>query len=97
MLFRSYSLIGRMHLSNITHDNCIYCGHCQPCSADIDISLANKYYDLARMGDELAREHYRNLKVKASACVECGQCDDRCPFHVNASQRIKKIAEYFGA
>lgn len=90
-----YSFLGKMHMSGITNDNCIYCGHCQPCSADIDISLINKYYDLSLVGDELAVEHYKNLAHKASDCIECGLCTERCPFKVNTEARVKKIAEYF--
>ena len=29
-----------------------------PCPAGLDVALINKYYDLARLGDGLAREHY---------------------------------------
>ena len=30
---------------------CVYCNHCQPCPAGLQIGLINKYYDLARVGD----------------------------------------------
>ena len=33
--------------------------HCHPCPAGIDIGLVNKYYDLSRLGDTLAKEHYK--------------------------------------
>ena len=36
---------------------CVYCNHCQPCPAGIQIGLANKYYDLARLGAALAADH----------------------------------------
>lgn len=75
---------------------CVYCNHCQPCPADLDVGLINKYYDLAKAGDELAQDHYAHLEYKASDCIACGHCDSRCPFHVNQSQRMKKIAAYFG-
>ena len=29
-------------------NQCMYCNHCQPCPAGIDIGLVNKYYDLAQ-------------------------------------------------
>lgn len=75
---------------------CVYCNHCQPCPAGIQVGLVNKYYDLARIGDELAAEHYRNLEHHASECVGCGHCDSRCPFGVAQSSRMRKIAAYFG-
>ena len=75
---------------------CVYCNHCQPCPAGLDVGLINKYYDLARAGDALAAEHYRNLSLGASDCVGCGHCDGRCPFRVPQSQRMREIAAYFG-
>ena len=76
--------------------SCVYCNHCQPCPEGIAIGLANKYYDLARLGDDMAADHYRCLEVKASACVRCGHCDNRCPFGVAQSDRMGQIAAYFG-
>ena len=75
---------------------CIYCGHCQPCAAGIDIAASNKYYDLAQTGDELAKDHYLKMGKTASACIQCGQCEPRCPFHVKIRERMKQTASYFG-
>lgn len=75
---------------------CVYCNHCQPCPAGLDVGLINKYYDLSMAGDELARDHYAHLTVRASDCLNCGYCYSRCPFHVNQTQRMKEIAAYFG-
>lgn len=75
---------------------CVYCKHCHPCPAGLDIALINKYYDLARQGDKLAREHYLTLEKTASDCLACGHCDRRCPFHVPQSQRMETIRAYFG-
>lgn len=33
----------------------VYCNHCQPCPAGLEIGLINKYHDLAHPGDALAR------------------------------------------
>ncbi len=74
---------------------CVYCNHCQPCPAGLDIGLINKYYDLSVAGDELARSHYTALGKRASDCMSCGHCDKRCPFHVRQQDRMKEIAAYF--
>lgn len=92
---RDYSCIG----SFAPHDaqgKCVYCKHCHPCPMGLDVALINQYYDLALLGDGLAREHYRTLEKKAGDCVGCGHCDGRCPFHVPQSQRMQTIREYFG-
>ena len=76
--------------------NCVYCSHCHPCPAGLNIALINKYYDLAVIGDNMAADHYEKLPKHASDCIGCGHCDRRCPFHVAQSERIKEIAAYFG-
>ena len=76
---------------------CVYCNHCKPCPAGLDVGLINKCYDLARAGDGMAAEHYKALDRRAGDCVGCGHCDRRCPFGVRQSARMKEIAAYFGA
>ncbi len=92
---KDYSVIGSFDAATIA-GTCVYCNHCQPCPAGIDIGLVNKYYDLALAGDRLAVSHYDKLSVTAGDCLQCGHCDSRCPFQVGQSQRMKNIAEYFG-
>ncbi len=91
---RDYSVLGTFRARGI-RGSCVYCGHCKPCPMGIDVGLVNKYYDLARVGDQLAVGHYDKLSVKADACIGCGHCDSRCPFGVGQSARMKEIAEYF--
>lgn len=92
---RDYSVIG-MFTPESAEGSCVYCNHCQPCPQNINIGLVNKYYDLAAAGDKMAAEHYGELPVKAGACIECGHCDEACPFHVKQQDKMKKISEYFG-
>ncbi len=92
---RDYSAINAFMPAD-AEGKCVYCSHCQPCPAGLDVALINKYYDLARVGDTLAAGHYRKLEKKASDCVGCGHCDGRCPFHVDQSGRMREIAGYFG-
>ena len=92
---RDYSVLASMAPQS-REARCVYCNHCQPCPADLQIGLINKYYDLAQVGDALAEEHYRNLAHHAGECVGCGQCDRRCPFGVAQGERMQEIAAYFG-
>ena len=48
-----------------------------------------------KAGDELAEDHYRNLELKASDCISCGHCNERCPFGTDQVAKMKEIAEYF--
>ena len=91
---KDYSIIGTFTADTIT-GTCVYCNHCQPCPAGIDIGLVNKYYDLALAGDTIAANHYDKLSIKADACLQCGHCEDRCPFSVKQESRMEEIAKYF--
>ena len=93
---RDYSLIASLTPVDL-QGRCVYCNHCQPCPAGIDVGLANKYYDLARAGDDLAVDHYRTLHVHADACTQCGHCNSRCPFHVDQVARMREMDAWFAA
>ena len=91
---RDYSILGSFTPQDMI-GNCVYCNHCQPCPAGLDVGLINKYYDLSKAGDMLAKRHYESLAVKADACIGCGHCNDRCPFHVSQTARMQEILSYF--
>ncbi|WNV57170.1 aldo/keto reductase [Oscillospiraceae bacterium NTUH-002-81] len=92
---RDYSIIGSFTPDDAV-GKCVYCRHCHPCPAGMDIGLINKYYDLSVQGDILATEHYETLEKRASDCIACGHCDSRCPFQVKQTERMREIAAYFG-
>ncbi len=75
---------------------CVCCNHCAPCPMGIDIGSVNKFYDLAKLGDDMAKEHYLALQKHASDCIGCGHCNSRCPFSVDQAGRIQVIRDYFG-
>jgi len=78
---------------------CMYCNHCLPCPARIDIAAVNKYLDLVELDGSPAdsvRQHYTALENTADACLQCGACEKRCPFTVPVTERMKRAAEIFG-
>lgn len=80
-------------------DKCMYCGHCAPCTVGIDIASVNKFADLCEaqgMVPDTVRGHYNALSVKAGACVECGECQGRCPFGVKIVEHMAKARNLFG-
>ena len=92
---RDYSTLGGVVPEDLTA-RCVYCAHCHPCPAGLNIAMINKYYDLALVGDNQAASHYDKLELHASDCIMCGNCDARCPFHVEQMARMEEIAGYFG-
>lgn len=91
---RDYSLISEFTPQD-AYGKCVYCNHCQPCPAGLNVGLINKYYDLAKAGDVLAAGHYEKLNLHADACIRCGHCQARCPFHVEQEARMQEIHRYF--
>ena len=77
---------------------CRRCNYCAPCTVGISIPNAFLFagylerYNLA----DWARDRYGSLGVKASACVGCGKCETRCPYHLPIREMLKKVAEEFG-
>jgi len=68
---------------------CQYCNHCLPCSAGINIGEINRATDNKSAAD------YNNLDRKASDCVKCGECEERCPFDVKVMARMDLAAGMF--
>mgnify|MGYP001089287270 CR=1 FL=1 len=79
-------------------DFCRRCNYCAPCSVGIQIPSVFLFagylqrYDL----EQWARDRYSTLKVKASACIGCGKCEPRCPYHLPIREKLKICAADFG-
>jgi predicted aldo/keto reductase-like oxidoreductase len=43
-------------------------------------------------GIEQIKEWYAEFPVKASACVECSVCIERCPFGVDITAKMREAA-----
>lgn len=79
--------------------HCMYCGHCAPCPMGINVAAVSKFYHLCRTQDtipETVREHYAALEHHAGDCIECGQCENRCPFGVQIRKTMIATAKVFG-
>lgn len=79
--------------------HCMYCGHCAPCPKEIEIASVTKFLNLAKAQGELpetVREHYAVLQNHASECIQCGACEQRCPFHVAIRKHMLKAIDIFG-
>ncbi len=79
--------------------HCVYCGHCQPCPAGIDIAAVNKYLDIVRLDEAdvppSIRLHYAALAHGGGDCIGCGSCETRCPFGVPIIKNMAAAAEIF--
>jgi hypothetical protein len=74
--------------------SCVYCSHCLPCPAGIDIASVSKYLDIARLDTKnippSVKSHYMNLLHKGCECTKCGSCEERCPFDVPVIENMRE-------
>lgn len=70
---------------------CRRCEYCQPCPRGIDIPmvfLLDGYW--TRYGlKQWAVDRYKPLRVKASECTECGECEAKCPYQLPVRKMLK--------
>lgn len=73
---------------------CRRCEYCLPCPLKINIPqnfLLEGYYTRYNLKD-WAKERYKLLEVKASACVECGLCETKCPYELPIREMLKEVS-----
>ncbi|MBP2628048.1 MAG: yhdN 5 [Firmicutes bacterium] len=73
---------------------CRRCGYCMPCAVGIDIPQNFIFHlQYTRYGlTEAIPKRYASLAVKASECIDCGICEDRCPYDLPIRARLKQVA-----
>ncbi len=79
--------------------HCMYCNHCLPCPAQIDIAEVTKYLNLAKAQEsvpETVQSHYELLAHHAGECLQCGGCETRCPFGVAVRENMNEAKAVFG-
>ncbi len=84
---------------------CTACGYCMPCPQGVDIPANLANYNQAIMYDqpEAARGQYRWWKyayevqhnfdhdIRAAQCLQCGECESKCPQNIPISQWMPYI------
>ena len=85
---------------------CTGCGYCMPCPNDVNIPENFKYMNLHRVYgiSEYARSAYARLGqpdswpkgLKADACIQCGECETKCPQHIPIIQQLEEVAKTLG-
>lgn len=72
---------------------CRRCGYCLPCPQGIDIPsqfLMEGYFTRYNLKD-WAVERYQAMEVNAGDCIECGNCEDKCPYNLPIRKMLKRV------
>lgn len=95
----SYAL--QEDLEHWLQGQCVRCKHCLPCPQEIHIPSViyvldcMEYFGLNSIDQQYNRSLYDEFPVKASECIECEVCMDRCPFDVNIIAKMQRAVEVF--
>lgn len=79
--------------------DCTACGYCMPCPTGVNIPTCFSLYN-----DAYIFEEDRNTSImlynlmlgsdeRASACIECGECEEKCPQHIEIREKLKLAHE----
>jgi uncharacterized protein len=78
---------------------CTGCGYCMPCKAGVAIptmfSSYNDSFVFPHKAGMVAALYNMFLKPeqRASACIECGECEEKCPQHLPIREELKNVHE----
>lgn len=81
-------------------DFCRQCGYCLPCTEGISIPEVMRLLMDWRLGNEKvkekARENYIGLEKRADVCIECRECEERCPYQIKISEWMGEAKKSLG-
>ena len=82
--------------------NCTKCQYCMPCPVGVDIPQNFTYYNNASMYGDLKNVAYNYQKsfkkeLKASNCIGCRKCEEKCPQSIKISEALKEVDEVLGS
>lgn len=74
---------------------CTTCGYCKDCPQGVDIPGNLRMYNLATIYGLMgwAREEYGKMDPakRADACIECGECEPKCPNELSIIENLAKV------
>ncbi len=79
--------------------NCTGCNYCVPCPEDVWIPRLFDYYNQSHIYDNFQEmlESYEKIdeEKRASACIQCQECEDKCPQNIPISTWMPEIESHF--
>ncbi|MDD4860227.1 MAG: aldo/keto reductase [Dehalococcoidales bacterium] len=76
---------------------CRRCDYCQPCNAGIPISVVMSSFTFERRlpPESLLTGWFHDAITKAKDCIECGECETRCPYHLPIRDMIQEQLQWY--
>ncbi|MHA1156282.1 MAG: aldo/keto reductase [Candidatus Heimdallarchaeota archaeon] len=80
---------------------CTQCGYCEPCEQEVNIKQTLKqliHWDVYKW--DMAKRYYNMIGKSpmfpgknATACTECGECEEKCPQGIPIIEKLKEAHE----
>jgi predicted aldo/keto reductase-like oxidoreductase len=93
-------------LSEMAKLYCTGCKYCMPCPQEVNIPRIFELYQLGQVYGlwDIARDGYRDFPdqrwyggTRADACIECGECEEKCPQNIRIREQLKAAHEVLSA
>jgi len=71
---------------------CRECRLCMPCPDGVEIPTILRwgmYYGFYNI-KKWTREQYPKLRTRVNNCTECGECEEKCPYHLPVINMLKE-------
>jgi predicted aldo/keto reductase-like oxidoreductase len=79
---------------------CTRCRYCMPCPNGVNIPRNFETFNHGRMYNQIegARRGYQRMseEQRASACIQCRECEDKCPQQIPISEWMIHVHEVLG-
>jgi predicted aldo/keto reductase-like oxidoreductase len=79
---------------------CTGCGYCMPCNNGVYIPGCFEQLNNAIMFEDVeGPKQVYNIWMSdgcASKCVDCGECEEKCPQQIPIREKLKEVRELFG-
>jgi predicted aldo/keto reductase-like oxidoreductase len=74
---------------------CRRCGYCMPCPQGVPVTQMMIFDSMVKRlpQNRVERELAPHVIERAALCVECGECEDKCPYDLPITETIKETAE----
>jgi uncharacterized protein len=85
-------------LAEMANLYCTGCKYCMPCEQGVNIPYIFEMYNLGQVYGlwEIARENYEKFPdwqwiggKRADECIECGDCEEKCPQRIQIREQLK--------